>query len=256
MNEMNEIDDVLTEGLRRRAAEARLGGGSMADVQRRVVRRRRRVASAMCVAIVLPALVAVGFVIGQRSGSGDGVNAASNDGVAAATTSPQAAYCTLSGVDGTVRISPDQQSPTSLASGNWCGSYPGPCQSVIQDGTANSCVIAICASTDVVEPVPDTGWTTYPPYDIQPGSVPMSGVATTYVQYPSPCPDVPDGWRCSGDPTALGYGWTNYSYCEQVFVTATVVPATVVPEPITTTSILNCGDPNVDCTYPTSTMSP
>lgn len=64
---MSEIDDVLAESMRRRAAEARLGGGSMADVQQRVVRRRRRVATVACAVLVLPAFVGVGVVIGQHS---------------------------------------------------------------------------------------------------------------------------------------------------------------------------------------------
>ena len=64
---MSEIDDVLAESMRRRAAEARLGGGSMADVQQRVVHRRRRVATIACATLVLPALLGIGFVVGQHS---------------------------------------------------------------------------------------------------------------------------------------------------------------------------------------------
>ena len=269
---MNEIDDVLAESLRRRAAEVRLGGGSMADVQQRVVRRRRRVAGAMCAAIVLPALVAVGFVVGQRSRSGDGVNAASGQAVAIPTTAADAVYCTTSGVDSTILVSPDQLSVTSTSvpfeSGNWCGNFPGPCQSVSPDGSANGCVI--CTSTDVAVPVPDPGWTSYPLDEgSAPNIVPGTLVATTSVGTPSQCGGWADGWQCYGDPTAQGDGWTSYSYCEQTFATtnkasvgpsaSTTVPepitSTTVSEPITSTTINGCTLPRL-CTEPTSTTSP
>ncbi|CAB4883699.1 unannotated protein [freshwater metagenome] len=95
---MNEIDDVLSESMRRRAAEARLGGGSMVDVQRRVVRRRRRLASVASAMLVLPALVGLGVVIGQHSTRSNISAAASNDAAppAAAAVASSDAPCSLS----------------------------------------------------------------------------------------------------------------------------------------------------------------
>ncbi len=92
---MSEIDDVLAESMRRRAAEARLGGGSMADVQQRVLRRRRRVATVACAVLVLPALVGVGVVIGQYS-SGDNISAAAEGGATQSTVASSGVPCTAS----------------------------------------------------------------------------------------------------------------------------------------------------------------
>ncbi len=93
---MSEIDDVLSESMRRRAAEARLGGGSMADVQQRMIRRRRRVALVTCAALAVPALLAVGVVVGQRSAQPNGVvsaGAALGDAVSPSTLAPPNAPC-------------------------------------------------------------------------------------------------------------------------------------------------------------------
>ncbi len=70
---MNEIDDVLSESMRRRAAEARLGGSSMADVQHRVVRRRRKLATITCAGLAVPALLGIGIVIGRDASPSSGV---------------------------------------------------------------------------------------------------------------------------------------------------------------------------------------
>jgi hypothetical protein len=74
---MSDIDDVLSESMRRRAAEARLGGGSMADVQQRVVHRRRKLASLTMAALAVPGLLAVGIVVGQHTVKRSGVVSAS-----------------------------------------------------------------------------------------------------------------------------------------------------------------------------------
>jgi hypothetical protein len=66
---MSEIDDVINESIRRRAGEVRVGGGSIADVRHRVVRRRRKALSIACTALAVPGLLAVGVVIGQRMAS-------------------------------------------------------------------------------------------------------------------------------------------------------------------------------------------
>ena len=66
---MSEIDDVINESIRRRAGEVRVGGGSIADVRHRVVRRRRKALSIACTALAVPGLLAVGVVIGQRTAS-------------------------------------------------------------------------------------------------------------------------------------------------------------------------------------------
>ena len=66
---MSEIDDVINESIRRRAGEVRFGGGSIADVRHRVVRRRRKALSIACTALAVPGLLAVGVVIGQRTAS-------------------------------------------------------------------------------------------------------------------------------------------------------------------------------------------
>ncbi|CAB4811470.1 MAG: hypothetical protein F2735_07955 [Actinobacteria bacterium] len=66
---MSEIDDVINESIRRRAGEVRFGGGSIADVRHRVVRRRRKALSIACTALAVPGLLAVGVVIGQRMAS-------------------------------------------------------------------------------------------------------------------------------------------------------------------------------------------
>ena len=92
---MSEIDEVLAESMRRRAAEARLGGGSMADVQQRVVRRRRRGATAACAVLILPALVGVGVVIGQHS-SRSNINAGAESGPPSTTVASPGAPCTAS----------------------------------------------------------------------------------------------------------------------------------------------------------------
>ncbi len=92
---MSEIDEVLAESMRRRAAEARLGGGSMADVQQRVVRRRRRVATAACAVLVIPALVGIGVVIGQHS-SRNNISAAAEDGTTQSTVVSPGAPCAAS----------------------------------------------------------------------------------------------------------------------------------------------------------------
>lgn len=70
---MSEIDDVLSESMRRRAAEARLGGSSMADVQHRVVRRRRKLATITCAGLAVPALLGIGIVIGRDASPSSGV---------------------------------------------------------------------------------------------------------------------------------------------------------------------------------------
>lgn len=85
----HEIDHLLGESLRRRAASAQIGGGTIADVHRRVVRRRRRLVAGMATAIAVPALIGIVALAGKRDDSGRVASpATAADGDGSGTTVP------------------------------------------------------------------------------------------------------------------------------------------------------------------------
>jgi hypothetical protein len=106
-----EIDQLLSESMRRRGASAQLGGGTIADVHRRVLRRRRRLVAGMATAVALPALIGVVALAGSRDHSGRVASPATNaqpepTPTTVATPVP-AIVCTIEVTSGTISASPD-----------------------------------------------------------------------------------------------------------------------------------------------------
>ena len=180
---MSEIDDVLSESMRRRAAEARLGGSSMADVQHRVVRRRRKLATITCAGLAVPALLGIGIVIGRDASPSSGVVSAganAGDTKLPATSKFLGATC-----DVLARPTMDTGPVTTLDASQrisvQCvsvGSYAPVCSYTIESGSVATLVPR--------EPPSDTSASITPP---TPSLV--DAPQTTYAPMPS-CPAPPE----------------------------------------------------------------
>ena len=265
-NERGEIDGVLTESLRRRGASAQIGGATMTDVHRRVMRRRRRMTGAALAAVVVP-VVAVVAVLNTRHDSPRVASAAVPPTAGPASTAPAkpgtaAAGAPIVACNGPAIITTNGSAtdPLVLPDGIKPGTYvigangkftPVPEDSipaganvvtVLSDGrvtveaSATGGAPAPAGSTDTV-----VGGATPPPGNATAIATAVGGSAGGGVIScggPLGAMTGPGPWRCQGQPTPEPDGWTVYPYCEPVCVASLGVgePAVSVLEPSTSVS--------------------
>lgn len=71
----DDLDRTIAEGLRRRADSMPMMPLGMGDVQRRITRRRQRTATLAAAAVMVPAVVGLGFLAGRRGDAQQAVGA-------------------------------------------------------------------------------------------------------------------------------------------------------------------------------------
>lgn len=200
----HDIDQLLGESLRRRGASAQLGGGTIADVHRRVTRRRRRLVAGLATAIAVPALIGVVALAGSRDDSGrvaSPATAADGGGATDSTVpvpAPDVVHCIVDPTAVSMVTAPD----VVVTSGELC-IVPG------MDPTTGAVQVAAPVEPGgwrcLGEPdtsKPDDGWTYYttcepvcPVIDVAP--------ATTVVIDPAPSTTVAIDGDVAGTTTTI-----------------------------------------------------